>query len=320
VQAEPVSFEGDLPPSAGREMNQYRLVFAEPPPLISEVDDVTYTDSGLAWSRGRLERRYSLQEIGLRQVLETPQRPTARYERGTLLQSQTPRTYGDWMSEHVASLAKALIAGRLVEPLVLPSWWYAKPYVQRDLRRLAIRAVAVNGAASIERATIINKTRPGHWWTREEAEAVRAAMKIVPIATDVGSALYLSRSGFVGEGPQRRIDNDLIEAAMAAAGIQVVRTAGLSLEGYLAHAASAETVFFDHGSAIYNMLHWQTRRLVELFTPAYWDASFLIFADALGINDYHVWGVDSETTVDGLAQRIAGVMAKPAARRNAGHA
>ena len=45
VQAEPVWFAGDLPPSAGTEMNQYRLVFAERPALITHVDGVTYTDS-----------------------------------------------------------------------------------------------------------------------------------------------------------------------------------------------------------------------------------------------------------------------------------
>lgn len=274
---------------------------------------MTYTELGIAWVGGRLERRYSFQEVGFRHVLEKPGRPAKFYERATVLQSSTPWTYGDWMSEHISSLALVLHRRRedLIEPLLLPKRWFDKPYVQRDLATLNIRAEAVSGPVGIARATVINKTRFGHYWTPEEVAAVMSQMAIRPIECSVGSGLYLSREGERGEGPSRRINNEVTEAAMAAAGVRVVRTVGMKQEDFATLAASAETLFFDHGSAFYNMMSWKTRRVVELFSPDYWDASFLFFSDSLGIHDYHTWQIDSATTVEALTRRITTLMKTP---------
>jgi hypothetical protein len=103
-QTDTVYFEGDIPPTAGDEPNQRRLVLAEPPPLTTSALDVLYTSEGLAWVRGRLERRYSFKEGGVRHVLHKPRQPARTVARASILQSQTPWTYGDWMSEHVAVL------------------------------------------------------------------------------------------------------------------------------------------------------------------------------------------------------------------------
>jgi hypothetical protein len=312
-QAEPVSFRGEIPPMAGTEMNQYRVVYSRPRALITHAQQVIYTERGMAWVGGRLERRFSFQEVGLRQIWERPGGPTARYTQASVLQAQTPCTYGDWVSEHVSALARGLSLGMLVEPLLLPEWWIKKPYVKRDLQLLGVRAEAVGAPVLIEEATVLNKTRSGHYWTRGEAQAVLAAMKIQPQPCAPGSALYLSRKGLKGEGPQRQINNEVTEAAMEAAGVKVVRSAGLTREQFIDLAHSAETVFSDHGSAAFNIMHWQTRRFVELFTPDYWDSCFLFLTDSLGISDYHLWQVDTSTTVDGFTNRIRNLMSEPVA-------
>lgn len=303
-QADAAWFKGDIPPMAGTESNQYRLVYSKPQPLITHANDVTYTIQGMAWLGGRLERRFSFQEIGLRQICEAPGGERRVYARGSILQSQTPCTYGDWVSEHLAALALALTAGQFVEPLLLPGYWFEKPYVSRDLATLGVRAEGLVETVRIEHATVINKTRISHYWVRPEVEAVIAAMRIEPRESRRGTAIYLSRRGEKGEGPRKReIDNALIEDALQAAGVEIVRTAGLRQDQYIALASGAETVFADHGSAMYNMLHWKTRRVVELFSPDYWDSSFLFFADSLGIHDYHLWQIDASTTLDALTKR-----------------
>jgi hypothetical protein len=312
-QTDTVYFEGDIPPTAGKERNQRRLVLSEPPPLATYASKVLYTSAGMAWVRGRLERRYSFQEVGVRHLVDKPRQPARVVARGSVLQSQTPWTYGDWMSEHVTVLAQALCAGLIVEPLLLPERWFVKPYVKRDLAVLGIRAESVEVPVLIEDATVINKQRHSHFWTRTEVGAVMAGMSIVQRPCEPGSALYLSRQGQRAEGSQRSVDNSVTEAAMEHCGIKIVRTSGLGPDDYIRFAPHAETVYFDHGSAGDNLMHWQTRRVVEFFRPSpnYWDPSFLFLSDCLGIHDYHLWEIRPDTTVVELVGRIDALRSRP---------
>ena len=308
-----VSFQGDIPPRAGVERNQRRLVLADPPPLVTEADDILYTREGMAWVDGSLERRYSFEHVVARHVLRKPWRAARSVARGSVLQSETPYTYGDWMSEHVATLAQAQIDGQIVEPLLLPARWFAKPYVQRDLATMGVRAEAVDRTVRIGHATVLNKRRHSHFWCKPEVDAVMSAMRTVQRPCRPGSALYVSRAGQRSEGLQRSVDNEVTEAAMEASGVKVVRTTGLGPDDYRALADDAETLFFDHGSAGDNLMHWQTRRVVEFFRPAsnYWDPSFLFLADCLGIHDYHLWCISPTLTVADLVARIAALRSLP---------
>ncbi|HWH81175.1 MAG TPA: glycosyltransferase 61 family protein [Burkholderiaceae bacterium] len=285
-------------------------MFDRPRPRVTHASNLLYTRLGMAWQSGTLQRRYSFQEVGPRHILERPRGAARTFARASILQSQTPLTYGDWVSEHVAALSVAIVERRLVEPLLLPQWWFSKSYVQRDLGLMGIRAEGFDATVRIEDATVIHKTRHSHFWARSEVEAIVAAMKIVRRPCAPGSALYLSRKGERGEGAARQVNNDVAEAAMTESGVQVVRTAGLTREDYIDLATSAETVFFDHGSAVYNMLHWQTRRVVELYAPTYWDPSFLLLADCLGIHDYHVWQCGPDASREALVSRVAALRAE----------
>ena len=73
--------KGDLPPTAGAEMNEYRLIYSIPRPLVTLANRVIYTERGMAWVNGRLERRYSFQEVGLKQILSRPGPPTMTLKR-----------------------------------------------------------------------------------------------------------------------------------------------------------------------------------------------------------------------------------------------
>ncbi len=311
--AERVSFRGDIPPMAGSEHHQHRLVLDPPRPRITQARHVLYTRRGMAWVGGALERRYSFQEVGPKHVFENPGAPTRTYARASILQAQTPYTYGDWMSEHVAALSLALLDQRIVEPLLLPQHWFSKAYVQRDLAIMGIRAEGLDSTVLIEEATVINKTRHSHFWARPEVEAVAKVMGMVRRPCEPGTALYLSRKGQHGEGPQRQLRNDITEAAMERSGVKVVRTSGLGPEEYQKLAGDAETVFFDHGSAGDNLMYWQTRRVVEFVGPApnYWDPSFLFLSDCLDIHDYHIWQIGPETTVENLSARIEALRSEP---------
>ncbi len=313
--AEVVCFEGDIPPNAGAERNQRRLVLASPPPLVTHAQNVLYTPNGMAWVDGTLERRFSFAYVGARDVLAKPRRAARTLPRASVLQSETPYTFGDWMSEHVATLAQAHLAGRIVEPLLLPARWFAKPYVRRDLAAMRIRAESVDATVRIDAATVLNKRRHSHFWAQAEVDAVMTAMAIARRPCARGSALYISRRGQRSEGLQRSVDNEATETAMTASGVKVVRTTGLGPADYMALAEHAETLFFDHGSAGDNLMYWQTRRVVELFRPHpnYWDPSFLFLADCLGIHDYHLWQIGPETTVAALTARIAALRARPLA-------
>lgn len=310
-QADAVPFAGDIPHSAGDEHNQYRLVLRKPPPLVAAARQVVYTDRGMAWLSGVLHRRFCFQEVGLRDLVTRPGAVAKTYARASILQGQTPATYGDWMSEHVASLARAKQRDALVEPLLIPGWWLRKPYVRRDLAALGIRAEAVDASVGIERAVVINKTRRGHYWTREEVQAVMTEMNIRPRDARPGTSIYLSRFGEKGEGPQRQINNAVTEAALASRGVKVVRTRGCTPEDYIALAGDAETVFADHGSAGYNLMYWKTRRVVEFFPPDYWDSAFLFLAQCLDIDDYHLWRVAPTTTVAEMTDRIDRLFSVP---------
>jgi capsular polysaccharide biosynthesis protein len=142
-----------------------------------------------------------------------------------------------------------------------------------------------------------------------------AAMRFVRRPCLPGSALYLSRKGQRSEGRQRSVNNEVTEPAMEACGVKVVRTSGLGPDDYIKLAEHAETLFFDHGSAGDNLMHWQTRRVVELFLPRpnYWDPSFLFLSDCLRIHDYHLWEIRPETTMDALARRIEALRSQPIA-------
>ena len=112
-----MKFSGDIPRGAGLEKSQGKLEYRLPREP-QEVHDLLYTPRGMAWKDGVLHRRYSLQEPALRDLYERPiEKPTVILPEGILVQAETPYTYGDWVSEHLCTLATAM---PMTMPLLMP--------------------------------------------------------------------------------------------------------------------------------------------------------------------------------------------------------
>lgn len=283
VQREAVPFIGDLPKGAGSEYNQYRLEYKIPRSLKEEVDDLVYTPRGMAWWRGRLYERFSLQEPSIKDLLAQPSiREAIDLPQGTIVQVETPYTYGDWVSEHLMCLVRAM---PICSPLLLPKHLMNKSYVRRDLELLGVVAVAVDQPVLIRRALVLHKTRHSHYLTKEDVNAYRCAFQINPVQPRSGSILYLSRLGQCSEGYERQYPSELAAGVLQELGAKIILTANTTFEEYRALATDAETVVADFGSAYLNLLNWNTKNLIILFTDAWWDGCALFLSKALGISN-----------------------------------
>ncbi len=291
VQREAVEFCGDIPLDAGSEHNQYRLEFEMPRPAQTEVDRLLYTPRGMAWVEGTLYERYSLQEPAVKDLLTKPSATRCKLlPQGTVVQVETPYTYGDWVSEHLVCLSRAM---PIASPLVMPSYMMDKFYVRRDLALLGIETVTVEQAVVIQKATVLHKTRHSHYWTASEAEAYRNAFGIKPVKPRPGSMLYLSRAGEHSEAQNRFYPSELVGDIMKELGATVVLARNTTYEEYHALGEEAETVVADHGAAMCNLLLWNTKNAIELISDRWWTSCFLFLAKALGISNYALVRVDN---------------------------
>jgi capsular polysaccharide biosynthesis protein len=267
-----------------------------------EVHDLVYTPRGMAWKDGALHQRYSLQEPSLRDLYRRPVgKPTVILSGGVIVQAEYPYTYGDWVSEHLCTIAGAM---PLAAPLLMPVGLMAKPYVRRDLDLLGIETYSVEGPVLVRKALVLPKKRHTHYFTREEVLAVRQAFHVDPVPPRPGSILYLSREGERGEKVRRSYPSAVVGSIMKELGATIVRARETSLDQYRELAAEAETVVADHGSAMCNIVFWNTKSIIELFTDDWWNSCFLMLGWAAGVEDYALVRVNN-TTPESIGQRIA---------------
>jgi hypothetical protein len=295
VIGEAVPYSGEIPTSAGKENKQHILRYktGRSP---QEVHDLIYTPEGMAWKDGTLYRRYSLREPSTRELWYPPtENPSVIVPEGVIVQGETPYTYGDWFCEHLCSLAGVL---PLTAPLLMPHRMMEKPYVRRDLDYLGIETIVVDSPILIRRAIVLRKMWPMFHIPREAVDAVRRSFHADPVPPRPGSVLYLSREGFRGEHrtiAQRSYPSEAVGVVMRELGAKVVLTRETTLEQYRELASEAETVVADTGSALYNLIFWKTKHVIELFNDDYWGNAFVLLGHALGIKDYALVKVNHRT-------------------------
>lgn len=296
IKREKLLFEGDVPQPSNlvsleeRFKCHYRQKYIIPRPLREVVNNLFYTAEGMGWVKNTLYERYSYKYPTTKQVIIKPFLNTATLSQGTVVQAKIPYSYGDWVTEHLASITQAL---PIAFPLLLPKELMERSYVRRDLALLGIDAVAVERPTLIRKATVLHKQMFFFNWTEREVIAYRQAFKIAPVRPRPGSIIYLSRGGETNERSNRSYPSQLTAEIMQELGATVVLARETTYDDYCALAAEAETVVADHGAAMFNLLLWNTTNVIELFSNQHWYNCFLFLTDALGISNYALINIDN---------------------------
>ncbi|WDI32649.1 hypothetical protein PUV54_05495 [Hyphococcus flavus] len=283
--AQKIHFSGDAPVQIeSRACEQGRMVFARERPESEDVKNLVVTPNGGGWVGSRCYERYSASAPGLR-VLLGHRSPAEAYETGYWVQSAHKDTYGDWVSEYLSAIIRH---EPLNAPLFLPAELASRPYVCRDLARLAVDFVSVDRPMKIKNATVLRQQKYFVHFRRRDVAALRKVFAPPCEPPSPGSLVYLSRYGEVSEVADRQYPNEIVERVVADCGGRVIRTADAHPETYRAAALEADTVVFDHGSAFYNALGWRPRKVIEIVSDGWWNNAFVMLADAMGIEDYTI--------------------------------
>lgn len=271
-------------------------VFKVKRPRFSLHRNVLFMPGGRAWKGAAIEESLSYQYASTSDFIERVRHAGRRrvLETGTLVQAENAPTYMDWCSEFVKSLAHM---PNFPKPLVLPPQVARRSYVIEELKELGIPVVSSDEPVLIENACVLHRSAPINFWTREDVEAYRGLFRIRPKAPEPGSLLYLSRRNVSSEQEQvRRVyKSDAVAAAVEELGGMVVDTGGMTRRDFLALESQAETVIADHGAAMFNIVNWKVRNLVELVTDNWWSRCFVFLSAACGCENHVVVRCDPRT-------------------------
>jgi hypothetical protein len=268
--------------------------YDEPRPTHTMHRNLTYTPSGYAWVNRRLDVALSAKAPGSarallidRLLVDGTVGDGNIVEEATIIQSQYPFTYGDWTSEQMKSIA---LCPDFPRPLLLPADIGNRAYVKSELVQLGIDYVSVERPMLIRRATVLHKTRPITLWDKSDVRAYRKLFNIQPPPARPGSILYLSRAGVRSEQriAERRFPSEMIAGIVASLGGKVVVTNGMARQDFSELASDAETVIADHGAALFNILQWNTRNLVEIVTDSWWSRCFVFLGTSCGVANHAV--------------------------------
>ncbi len=296
VQTDAVSVSGDRP-------TQRRVEYKNPRPEYLDVENLLYTPAGLAAKNGRYVARYSIRPPSTAEILKAPKSSGAEEaDTGTVVETETPYTYGDWIADYVLSL---VTTDNIVAPLLVPSFLAQKPYVIRDVEALGLNYVVVDEPVHIKKARVIRKRVPSYYWGPDEVAAYRSAFGVVPPPARKGSITYLGRFDTESEAAQRNYPSDEIARIVQSIGGTVIDTRGASPEKFDEWAPEMETVIADQGSALFGVMHAQSKNVIELAEDDWWHSANLFIANGSGVQNYaviHIYG-KSETQ---LRERIEG--------------
>lgn len=296
VQTETIPVSGDRKP-------QRRLVYKTPRPEFLDIEDVYYTPKGLALKDGRFVARYSIRPPSTAEILTSPKHPPAKeIDQGTLIETETPYTYGDWVGDYVLSL---ITTENLVEPLVLPGALAAKAYVIRDVEALGINYMVANEMLRLKKARVIRKRVPSYYWGPEHVAAYREKFNVIPPSARQGSIIYLARFDTVSEAAQRDYPSEETARITKSVGGNVFDTRDASPKKFDELAPEMETVIADQGSALFGVMHAQTKNVIELAQDDWWHNANLFIANGAGVQNYAVIHIYNKTE-DDLRARIEG--------------
>ncbi|WP_411816479.1 hypothetical protein [Hyphococcus sp. DH-69] len=293
----------DAVEAVGDRGSQLRLAYKTPRDEFTGATAIDYTPTGLAIKNGVCFARYSIRPPSTAEILKSRKiQPARTIPAGTIIEAETPYTYGDWVGDFVLAL---ITAENIVEPLVLPKVLADKPYVLRDINALGISYVIAEKTLRIENARILQKRIPSYYWGKPEVAAFRNKFNITPPSPKPGSMIYLGRFDTKSEAAQRVYPSETVARIVENLGGKVFDTREASPEKFDALAPEMETVIADQGSALFGVMHAQTKNVIELTQDDWWHSANLFIANGAGVENYAVIHL-YEKSDDDLRNRIEG--------------
>ena len=281
----------------------HRLVYDRPRPESEEVENLLYSPQGMGIQRGKVVERFSVRAPSIKEILSAPSlQPAATLQAATVIESETPYTYGDWVGDFICALA---CADDVTGPIALPADLAAKPYVVRDIAALGHELYAVDAPVLIEKARVLRKRIPSYFWGPGEVSAYRKAFDLDPPAAKPGSIMYLGRFDTVSESVQRAYPSETVAKIVESLGGHVFDTRAAAPALFNDMARDMETVIADQGSALFGVMHWRTKNVIELTRANWWHAANLFIANGAGVENYAVIAVD-DLDEAALRKRIEG--------------
>lgn len=306
----PVPLKGDQP-------DHRRRRYAVPREKVVEVADLVYSEYGIGYLGQTIVRRCSVMDPSLSVYFGKRPKAEETIDQACILEMETPYTYGDWVGGGLGTLVGF---EALPGPLILPSWLAEKAYIRRDLDRLGFDWRPVEKPVRVKQAFLLRKTIPSYDWTADTASAYRRAFGVQPPVPDAGSLIYLARFQTRSEAHQRRYPSEKVAEIVENEGGTVFDTREASPEAFDRIARQTECIVADQGSAVFGVLQWQPRALVELFVDGWWHSSNAFFAEATGVRHHHVIAVDKippEELEGRIREAIRDARAAAAARPSA---
>jgi hypothetical protein len=292
VQREAACFFGHRPGSGPtmRLNEERRLEFVAPRPSTEVVEDLLYSENGMAWVGNALIAKYSVQPIRVSDVVRFPRPSTATFiPECAVLQSDFVYSYGDWVHCYLGTI---LTAGDLGVPVLIPRRLADKAYVRRDLENAGISFLVTEGWSRISKAIVLRKRYPFMYWTTKEVEAFQRAFPPPAGRPKRGSMLYLGRFQLQSELWDRVFPSQETAEFVERLGGKVVKQELLTTSTSGQYAPYADTVIGDHGSGMVNIMFWRPKTVIELVVGRSWVNNTLFIAKAMHIENFAVIEVD----------------------------
>lgn len=304
-----VTFEGTPPAAANHANTQTAQGYVEPRPPFLDEQNVVVDEEGMVWKGRALIRRYSARRPGPKDFLRHLKTGVATKEinEGTLIETAWPNTYGDWYAgllRYIVAVPREDIRG----PIVLNRELAGRSYVKRDLDALGIPLLSSECGVQIKNARILRMLDPHYEFHEQDVENFRKAFSIAPPQPIPGSLIYLARYDFKSEAVDRTYPSELMAEIIKARGGIVVDTRECSPQKFDELAPYAETLVADQGSAMFGVMHWRTKRALELSRDNWWNSANVFMAKATGVERYRIAVIDNadraflEAELDALMQ------------------
>lgn len=270
-----------------------RLAFHQPPPKYEKISDLHYFENGMAWNKGSLIERFSVQPIRISDLMRRPSNTFSEISSCAVVECDYVYSYGDWVHCYLSTI----LSTKPVDiPVLIPRHLAEKDYVRRDLKQANINWTAAEEWTKIRNALVLRKQNPVFYSSEQEVTAFRTAFSISPPPPSPGSVSYLGRFDLKGETVKRAFPSDAAAQYVDSIGGQVVRQSDLNTQSAPRYARDAETVIGDHGSGLLNILFWQPKTVIELVVNDWWVNNTLFIAAGMGVKNFGVIRVDGLTS------------------------